>query len=65
MVKATRVLAKPTNYDDLFEAKLQEYLGQLAEELESGSIHAEHPMMDKKGQPDENKVRKRNLQRLQ
>ena len=57
MVKATRVLAKPANYADLFEARVQEDLARLAEDLERGGIAAEHPMMDKKGQPDDNKVR--------
>ena len=46
MLKATRVLAKPANYADLFEARLEEDMARLEEELEGYSIDATQPMVD-------------------
>jgi hypothetical protein len=65
MKRVTRMLAKPTDFAELFEQKIREDVAQLEQEHKEGRIQAGHPMLDKKGEPNVNKVRSRNTQELQ
>ena len=63
--QVTRVLAKPANFADMFEEKLKEDLEALEQEVQEGTLTKGHAMLDKKGRPNENNVRRRNTREFQ
>ena len=60
-----RVLEKPQNFAEMFEDKLKTDIEALEKDVQESRIAGSHPMLDKSGRPNENKVRKRNTNEFQ